>query len=328
MLEPHLGASAYANHCASSRDSGRRGVERHPPRVVAARGDKRRHAAVTLTSGSSGTGRCPPTSTSPHRRSSSCTQASAGPGHWRAHTRARVTASRSPHIWARATYSTMQSWSSRSPTRMTTSARSRRAGAGRVTGTDHRSGPRLAGMTRGKRAGQCSEIRKERFRGLARTRRAPLKRAHPPSGRRPRGARREWLREAGSRSCPRSRTRRSRSSASRRSPLPASPAAGPGDLKVIAFRLGANWSHRPRARPVARTAPRSSRRTALPADTLAAAEAPGTVGPNLDQLQPSKAIVVRQVTNGEVHARLRLLPQGRKQIDAIAAHGRAPAGKK
>ena len=32
--------------------------------------------------------------------------------------------------------------------------------------------------------------------------------------------------------------------------------------------------------------------------TLTAAHAKGTVGPNLDQLKPSKAVVVRQVTNG------------------------------
>jgi mono/diheme cytochrome c family protein len=32
--------------------------------------------------------------------------------------------------------------------------------------------------------------------------------------------------------------------------------------------------------------------------TLAAAHAKGTVRPNLDQLRPSKSVVVRQVTNG------------------------------
>jgi mono/diheme cytochrome c family protein len=61
---------------------------------------------------------------------------------------------------------------------------------------------------------------------------------------------------------------------------------------------------------------------------LAAANATGRVGPNLDQVKPSKAVVVRQVTNGgggmpAFGGRL-----SAKQIDAIAAYVARVAGKK
>ena len=62
--------------------------------------------------------------------------------------------------------------------------------------------------------------------------------------------------------------------------------------------------------------------------TLAAAHAKGTVGPNLDQLMPTKAAVVRQVTNGgggmpAFGGRL-----STAQIDAVAAYVAGSAGKK
>ena len=62
--------------------------------------------------------------------------------------------------------------------------------------------------------------------------------------------------------------------------------------------------------------------------TLAAAHANGTVGPNLDQLEPSKSVVVRQVTNGgggmpAFGGRL-----NKAQIAAIASYVSASAGQK
>jgi cbb3-type cytochrome c oxidase subunit III len=61
--------------------------------------------------------------------------------------------------------------------------------------------------------------------------------------------------------------------------------------------------------------------------TLAAAGATGTVGPNLDQLKPAMAIVVRQVTNGGA-----VMPafKGRlsaAQIQAVAKYVSSSAGK-
>jgi mono/diheme cytochrome c family protein len=61
--------------------------------------------------------------------------------------------------------------------------------------------------------------------------------------------------------------------------------------------------------------------------TLKDAGASGTVGPNLDQLKPSKARVARQVTNGG-----KIMPafKGRltpAQIDAVAAYVASVAGK-
>jgi cbb3-type cytochrome c oxidase subunit III len=61
--------------------------------------------------------------------------------------------------------------------------------------------------------------------------------------------------------------------------------------------------------------------------TLAAAGAKGTVGPNLDQLKPALAIVVRQVTNGGAMMpafKGRLTPA---QIQAVAQYVSANAGK-
>ena len=62
--------------------------------------------------------------------------------------------------------------------------------------------------------------------------------------------------------------------------------------------------------------------------TLAAAGATGTVGPNLDQLKPSMAIVVKQVTNGGA-----IMPafKGKltvAQIQAVAKYVSSSAGKK
>jgi mono/diheme cytochrome c family protein len=62
--------------------------------------------------------------------------------------------------------------------------------------------------------------------------------------------------------------------------------------------------------------------------TLAAAGATGTVGPNLDQLAPAMAIVVKQVTNGG-----QIMPafKGKlsaAQIQAVAKYVSSSAGKK
>jgi mono/diheme cytochrome c family protein len=61
---------------------------------------------------------------------------------------------------------------------------------------------------------------------------------------------------------------------------------------------------------------------------LIAAHAKGTVGPNLDRLKPSKAVVARQVTNGGGGMPAfggRLRPN---QIDAIATYVASSTGKK
>jgi cytochrome c2 len=61
--------------------------------------------------------------------------------------------------------------------------------------------------------------------------------------------------------------------------------------------------------------------------TLAAAGATGTKGPNLDQLKPAMAIVVRQVTNGGATMpafKGRLTPA---QIEAVAKYVASSAGK-
>jgi mono/diheme cytochrome c family protein len=62
--------------------------------------------------------------------------------------------------------------------------------------------------------------------------------------------------------------------------------------------------------------------------TLAAAHATGTVGPNLDQLEPTKSVVMRQVTNGgggmpTFGGRL-----SKAEIAAIAAYVAAASRKK
>jgi mono/diheme cytochrome c family protein len=62
--------------------------------------------------------------------------------------------------------------------------------------------------------------------------------------------------------------------------------------------------------------------------TLAAAGSTGTVGPNLDQLKPAMAVVVRQVTNGGAVMpafKGKLTPA---QIQAVAKYVSSSAGKK
>lgn len=61
--------------------------------------------------------------------------------------------------------------------------------------------------------------------------------------------------------------------------------------------------------------------------TLAAANATGTVGPNLDQVKPSKALVIERVTNGKG-----VMPSfkdklSQQQIDAVATFVSQNAGK-
>lgn len=103
---------------------------------------------------------------------------------------------------------------------------------------------------------------------------------------------------------------------------------------VIAYRLGAHGSAtptqrpRPRAEVEPRTAPPLFTQNCASCHTLAAANANGAVGPSLDQLKPSKAVVARKVTNGgggmpAFGGRL-----SDEQIDAIAAYVARSAGKK
>lgn len=103
--------------------------------------------------------------------------------------------------------------------------------------------------------------------------------------------------------------------------------------EVVAFRLGAHGSLTP-ATTTGTTTGGSTNGAALftqncaSCHVLAAAHSTGTVGPNLDQLKPSQAVVVRQVTdggNGMPAFGGRLSPA---QIDAIAAYVAANAGKK
>jgi mono/diheme cytochrome c family protein len=102
---------------------------------------------------------------------------------------------------------------------------------------------------------------------------------------------------------------------------------------VIGFRLGAHGSLTPAASGN-QTAGGAANGASLFAQncaschTLAAAHAKGTVGPNLDQLKPSKALVVHQVTNGgggmpAFGGRL-----SAKQINAIAEYVSSSAGRK
>ncbi|HZT94736.1 MAG TPA: c-type cytochrome [Gaiellaceae bacterium] len=62
--------------------------------------------------------------------------------------------------------------------------------------------------------------------------------------------------------------------------------------------------------------------------TLAAAGATGTVGPNLDQLKPALAIVVRQVTNGGAVMPAFKGKLSAAQIQAVAQFVASHAGKK
>ena len=104
--------------------------------------------------------------------------------------------------------------------------------------------------------------------------------------------------------------------------------------EVIAFRLGAHGSFTPKAAGTTSSSGTAANGASLftqncsSCHTLAAAHAKGTVGPNLDQLKPSKALVVRQVTNGgggmpAFGGRL-----SAKQIDAVATYVASSAGKK
>jgi outer membrane protein assembly factor BamB len=74
--------------------------------------------------------------------------------------------------------------------------------------------------------------------------------------------------------------------------------------EVIAFRLGADGSLTPTTTSTTTTTGGAANGEALFSEncaschTLAAANATGKVGPNLDQLKPSKDVVVHQVTNG------------------------------
>jgi mono/diheme cytochrome c family protein len=104
--------------------------------------------------------------------------------------------------------------------------------------------------------------------------------------------------------------------------------------EVIAFRLGAHGSITPKATGTSSSSGAAANGASLFAQncsschTLAAANAKGTVGPNLDQLRPSKAVVVRQVTNGgggmpAFGGRL-----STEQIDAVATYVASSSGKK
>jgi mono/diheme cytochrome c family protein len=95
--------------------------------------------------------------------------------------------------------------------------------------------------------------------------------------------------------------------------------------EVIGFRLGAHGSFTPAATSTPHGSGNANgaslfTQNCASCHTLAAAHAKGTVGPDLDQLKPSKAVVVRQVTNGgggmpAFGGRL-----STEQIDAIAAY--------
>lgn len=62
--------------------------------------------------------------------------------------------------------------------------------------------------------------------------------------------------------------------------------------------------------------------------TLAAAGATGTIGPNLDQLKPALAIVIRQVTNGGAVMPAFKGKLSAAQIQAVAKYVSSVAGKK
>jgi outer membrane protein assembly factor BamB len=74
--------------------------------------------------------------------------------------------------------------------------------------------------------------------------------------------------------------------------------------EVVTFRLGANGSLTPTTTATGTTTGGTANGEALFSEncsschTLAAANASGKVGPNLDELKPSKDVVVKQVTNG------------------------------
>jgi mono/diheme cytochrome c family protein len=71
---------------------------------------------------------------------------------------------------------------------------------------------------------------------------------------------------------------------------------------VVAFRLGAHGPLVPRQPKAAAGGTGDGAKlftqNCASCHTLAAARATGTVGPNLDQLEPTRSVVARQVTNG------------------------------
>jgi mono/diheme cytochrome c family protein len=102
--------------------------------------------------------------------------------------------------------------------------------------------------------------------------------------------------------------------------------------EVIAFRLGANGSITPTTTTTGTTTGAAANGETLftancaSCHTLAAANATGKVGPNLDELKPEKSVVVKQVTNGgggmpAFGGRL-----STAQIDAIAEYVSRVAG--
>jgi mono/diheme cytochrome c family protein len=105
--------------------------------------------------------------------------------------------------------------------------------------------------------------------------------------------------------------------------------------EVVAFKLGAHGSFTPATTTTTPTGGGGSAdgktvftQNCASCHTLAAAGATGTVGPNLDQLRPSKSTVERQVTNGgggmpAFGGRL-----SKAQISAVAAYVAGNAGKK
>jgi outer membrane protein assembly factor BamB len=102
--------------------------------------------------------------------------------------------------------------------------------------------------------------------------------------------------------------------------------------EVIAFRLGAHGRLVPTRSHAAGGGTANGAalfsQNCASCHTLAAAHSTGAVGPNLDQLRPSKAVVARQVTNGgggmpSFGGRL-----SKAQIAAIASYVAASAGKK
>jgi mono/diheme cytochrome c family protein len=102
---------------------------------------------------------------------------------------------------------------------------------------------------------------------------------------------------------------------------------------VVAFRLGAHGSFTSATSPTTTTSGPANgaalfTQNCSSCHTLAAANATGKVGPNLDRLKPSKSLVVHQVTNGGGGMPSfggRLSPA---QIDAVAAYVASSAGKK
>jgi len=109
--------------------------------------------------------------------------------------------------------------------------------------------------------------------------------------------------------------------------------------EVIAYRLGAHGSITPAPATTTKTTMTTAAagtvdgkaiftQNCASCHTLAAADAKGTVGPNLDQLKPARSLVVHQVTNGgggmpSFGGRL-----SAAQIDAVAAFVANSTGKK